>query len=531
MVLAVLLLNRAKSLDGELLEAYVPIANNLAQLDDKIESSIEYSERLVADSRSADQEKLKALVGADLPRLKHNLDSILNAYTSVPERESIIALSVRLDQLLRHERDLLKAFAEFGTGGFESAGRPIVQNNIRIVGAESRGALGDIRKVFGVRVAAKRAERDGVYDWLFVTLIATGAIVILFVIGAIFWTSRTVLGSLKGLQRMVNSLGKGEMPKQRRVMTKDAVGDMTDGLNRLVTGLEEVSAFARTIGEGNFEATYTPLSDKDLLGQALINMRDNLKEVTEMKRRQSWATEGFAKFGELLRDYDGDQEAFLFELISQLARYLGAIQGGIFTIQENKAGEKTMVLGGCYAYDRHKYVDTKFKKGESLVGQCWQEADMIYMTKVPDDYLKITSGIGESKPSCLLIVPLMVNEEVHGVVELASFDLLEDYQIDFVQKLGESIASTLANLSVNRRTAVLLKESNEMAEQLRAQEEIMRQNTEELHATQEEMQRGIQELSRKLQAVEAVTGELQFDEDGNITNLHEVMDRITAHKL
>lgn len=131
----------------------------------------------------------------------------------------------------------------------------------------------------------------------------------------------------------------------------------------------------------------------------------------------------------------------------------------------------------------------RVEEGEGLVGQAWQEADTLYITDVPDNFVKISSGLGDANPKSFLIVPLTVNDVTFGVIEIASFTYFEQYHIDFVNKLAESIASTLSTAKTNERTKVLLEQSQQQTEEMRAQEEEMRQNMEEMQATQEEMER------------------------------------------
>lgn len=122
------------------------------------------------------------------------------------------------------------------------------------------------------------------------------------------------------------------------------------------------------------------------------------------------------------------------------------------------------------------------------------EGEHIYLTDVPPNYINITSGLGQANPTSILIMPLKISENVMGVIELASFKEIAQYQIEFVAKIGENIASTLATVKTNQTTLRLLDEARISSEEKRAAEEELLQNQEELQATQEEMQRTITEL-------------------------------------
>jgi GAF domain-containing protein len=174
-------------------------------------------------------------------------------------------------------------------------------------------------------------------------------------------------------------------------------------------------------------------------------------------------------------------------MIKHLTDYVNANQGGVFILNENDKTNPHLELISCYAYERKKYQNKIVEIGEGLVGQAYLEKETIYITDIPKDYIQITSGLGGAAPVCILIVPIKNNNSVEGVLEIASFNVFQEHEVAFIEKLAENIASALSNLKTNEKTKTLLHESQVQGEQLRSQEEEMRQNMEELSATQEQM--------------------------------------------
>jgi PAS domain S-box-containing protein len=145
-------------------------------------------------------------------------------------------------------------------------------------------------------------------------------------------------------------------------------------------------------------------------------------------------------------------------------------------------------------------LEKKVPPGKGLVGQCYLEGDTIYMKEVPQDFVNITSGLGDARPNCVLIVPLKLNDKIEGVIELASLKPFAEHEIEFIEKLGETLASAIITVRSAESTNILLEQTQQQAEEMRAQEEEMRQNMEELQATQEQMHRKneeVEELLRK----------------------------------
>ncbi|MES2733670.1 MAG: PAS domain S-box protein [Bacteroidota bacterium] len=243
--------------------------------------------------------------------------------------------------------------------------------------------------------------------------------------------------------------------------------------------------YAKEIALGNFDVNHDS-SEQDVLGLSLVQMSKGLKKVAEEDKQRNWEIAGIAKIGEILRLHY-TMEELAYQVIAHLVKYLNAVQGGIYIMSDDT--HKYLELKGCYAYDKRKHIQKRIDIGEGLIGQVALEQHTIYLTEIPQDYLAITSGLGESNPTAIIIMPLKINEEVVGALEIASFQAFDEYQRSFLEKVTESIASSITSSRTNDKTNHLLRESQMLAEQLRAQEEEMRQNMEELEATQEDLER------------------------------------------
>jgi len=321
----------------------------------------------------------------------------------------------------------------------------------------------------------------------------------LMVIGLIiFLIASNITKPLKKTTEVLRHLARGEINASEKldIQSGDEIEEMAQSVNTLVEGLNRTAEFAKTIGDGNLEAEFIKSGENDVLGNSLLEMRHSLKIAAEEEQKrkiedekQNWATQGLAKFGDILRLHNQDIKQLSFNIMSNLVDYVHANQGGLFILNDNDESDTFYELLGAIAYDRQKVIDSSFRLGEGLVGRCAYEKLTIYMEEVPESYVNITSGLGESNPRSILLVPAILNDEVYGIIELASFQKIEDYQIAFIEKIGESIASTIANAKVSERTNKLLDQSKHQSEELAAQEEEMRQNLEELQATQEEINR------------------------------------------
>ena len=275
-------------------------------------------------------------------------------------------------------------------------------------------------------------------------------------------------------------------------------------ISNLITNLKKAADFINNITKGNYSIGWEGMVgktrdlNKENIAGELIMMRDQMKNAKQEDEIRIWTNEGLSKFGDLIRKYQNDLSNLSDELISNIVVYMKAQQGGLFFLNDEDPTHKYLELVGCYAYQRKKFLEKKIELGQGIVGQTFLEGETAYLSNLPEDYVNITSGLGEANPQVLIVVPLRLNEVVVGILEIASLKPFENYQIYFLERLAESIASAISSVKTNEKTKILLEQSQQQAEEMRAQEEEMRQNMEELLATQEQMHRKNEEIENLL---------------------------------
>ena len=276
-------------------------------------------------------------------------------------------------------------------------------------------------------------------------------------------------------------------------------------VERLTNSLKQAVSFTRKVAQGEPGIEWSGINhdnrsaNQATLAGELIRMREQMEQVRGDDQKQLWTTEGLSRVAEITRQHQSDVQLLSDQLLTYLVRYLKANQGMFFFWEE---GKQHLVLASCHAYDKKKFIEQQIAPGEGLVGQTFLEQETTHLTEIPPSYMDITSGLGKASPTSLLLVPLKVNEQTIGILELASFGTFAEHTIAFLEEAGEIIASSVATAQLNQQTQSLLAQSQQQAEEMRAQEEEMRQNVEELKATQEEMERKAQELFRAKEELE-----------------------------
>ena len=331
------------------------------------------------------------------------------------------------------------------------------------------------------------------------------AMAVCVILGIILGISliRFVVENMRFLGRPLKALSRGELPEPLQ-KKRNETDVLASHMNTLVNHMHHVRQLALEVGNGHFNNDVDAFNKKGALGLSLAEMQTSLGQVSKDNEVRRWTNEGHKLFADLMRQYSHSMQELAEQVIHHMVKYTNASQGALFLVQEANTEKAHLKLVSAYALGRKKALKKTLQLGEGLAGQAWREKDTLTITDVPEAYTHIKSGLGHATPTQLLIVPLIFNEEVVGVIELASFEVLPAHVVDFIEKTSESIANTFATTQQTERTRDLLKESQVKTEMLGAHEEEMRQNMEELQATQEEMRRQQQALAKNEQSLDAL---------------------------
>ncbi len=494
-------LNTNEELENKVQQVYSPVYLSLKDLNELQYNSLRLTNRWIFQPNPEDKQTLIDIHKVDYLALKRRLEKICADAHDAQLTEEINGLLTDVQKMLLGQNEIMELLKT------DSSYNPVrLDKAIKILDRNITPNVKQIESKLDKTLLFQKNHMQAIYSekaYNRVTIIylLIGMLVFCTVasIASYYFTVKKVVKPIMQLKQVIVKMGEGDMVDVKFNERNDEIGLIMKAIKGLMVGMNARLTFAEQIGNGNYtDTSFTLLSDKDAMGKALIDMRQNLKRNAENERQRNWSVAGLAEFAEIIRN-ENDFQKLGDAIISNLVRYTDSNQGGLFICESasEDSEEEHLKLLSCYAWDKKKFEERIIYRGQGLVGQCWEEGAPIFMSQVPADYVNITSGLGYATPRCIFIVPLKVNETIYGVLELASFEPYKTYKQDFIVKVCENIASAVAAARTNEQTRKLLQLSRQQAEEMRAQEEEMRQNMEELAATQDEMMRVLTETQNK----------------------------------
>jgi len=324
-------------------------------------------------------------------------------------------------------------------------------------------------------------------------------------INAMTDTLSTFTEQVSGVAREVGIEGK--LGGQAKV--PNATGtwlQLTDNVNQLAasltTQIRAISEVATAVTKGDLTRAITVGAEgevarlKDNINQMIVNLR----ETTQKNQEQDWLKTNLAKFSSMMQGQKNlDTVSRL--IMSELTPLVSAHHGAFFTMDQDDRAP-VLKLASTYAYKERKNLANRFRFGEGLVGQCALEKKPILLTRVPADYIQISSGLGESPPLNIIVLPVLFEGVVKAVIELASFNPFSAIHQIFLDQLTESIGVVLNMIGANMRTEQLLQQSQTLTQELQSQSKELTVRQEELKRSNSALEKQALELEEKAKQLE-----------------------------
>jgi signal transduction histidine kinase/CheY-like chemotaxis protein/HAMP domain-containing protein len=298
-------------------------------------------------------------------------------------------------------------------------------------------------------------------------------------------TRRIIEQPLEYLQSIAESLQVGDTNIRANVERNDEIGKVLLAFNRMIDNTNDIVNQAQSIANGHYEIILKPRSENDQMSQALIHMTEALKSFHEENNKQNWLKTAMTELNNKMR---GEQNIKILanNVLQFFAQYIQSLMGLIYVCNDD-----ALTLIATYAYPIQNLLKETIQFGESLIGQVAQNKKLLILSDLPDHYTTIDSGLGGSTPEHIIIVPLLREQKIIGVIELASFKAFLPSHIELLQSTSESIA--IAIDSAQSRTIM-----NDLLEETQIQAKALQQKQDELERNNQYKSEFLANMSHEL---------------------------------
>ncbi|MFF3425044.1 HAMP domain-containing protein [Streptomyces sp. NPDC002602] len=297
----------------------------------------------------------------------------------------------------------------------------------------------------------------------------------------------------------------------------ESVNEMAGNLTRQVRAIAAV-ATAVTRGDLSLKVDVDAAGEIQVLQDNINTMIVNLRDTTLANKEQDWLKGNLARISALMqgrRELDDVASLIMSELTPVVSAQHGAFflalpAGGTTEIgtEGGADGSYELRMRGSYAYAGGQ-MPISFRPGEGLIGTVAEEKRTILVENTPPGYLRISSGLGEAPPAHVIVLPVLFEGKVLGVIELASFTPFTQIQKDFLSQIAEMIGTSVNTISVNSKTEMLLKQSQEMTEQLRERSDELENRQKALQAANAELEEKAELLAQQNRDIEVKNTEIE----------------------
>ena len=313
-----------------------------------------------------------------------------------------------------------------------------------------------------------------------------------------------ISGSLFALKKAADRIKAGSTDVVLDINSGNEIGIVADSFRGVVNKNIALTKVAQSIGEGNYDVAVEAEGPEDKLSHAIGEMKDSLSRFTTANNSRNWILTGISDLNNLITGESKIQEVS-DKVISFLCSYCGS-EAGVFYLHDDGG---TLVPSAAYGTGQKTAQLSSFDIGTGVVGQAVKDQKITVLEDVQQEYLRIKTGLSDSEPAHIIVLPLQFSSAIVGAVELCTRRPLTQLQQEFLKSAAERISIILHSLRAQFKTQELLYETQNQAEELETQQEELRELNAELKASEEELKVSQEELQEKNAELEEKAQQLE----------------------
>lgn len=345
---------------------------------------------------------------------------------------------------------------------------------------------------------------------LLVVVMGLSSLIIISILAVFLFMSSSILGPVMKMRSAILKMSRGEFPNLNFKRPKNAVGETLDALGLLLEGMKHTSEFARNVGKGNFDSEFEPLSENDVQGKALLEMRERLKHTYEAEQARNWVAEGLTLLTAAIQKNTDNLEQLAADFCTSLIHYSHAGQAAVFVHEKSNGGNDVLKMTGGYASGTGLPSGFSIPSDQGLIGQCFISGEAITLSSVDDSLFINRSGLSELKPAWIKIIPLIASGRKLGVLEVSGFHQPASMFNELINRISEHLAMAVFSVQANAMTRKLLEETMKQADELAAQKQELNWANEDLLKKSKALELSQEELKIQQEELKQMNLELEM---------------------
>ncbi len=345
---------------------------------------------------------------------------------------------------------------------------------------------------------------------LVVVVLGLSSLIIISILAVVLFMSSSILGPMMKMREVILKMSRGEFPNLSFKRPKNAVGETIDALSLLLESMKRTSEFARNVGQGNFDSEFEPLSENDVQGKALLEMRTRLKQIYEAEQARHWVAEGLTLLNTIIQKYPDNLEQLSSEFSSSLVQYCQAVQAAVFIHEKTDRGDDILKLTGGFACGSALTSDVVIPTHQGLIGQCFSSGEKIRLPHIDENLFVTHTGLSALKPSWIKLVPLMASGRKLGVLEISGLQELSNRVNELIDRVSEHLAIAIFSVQSNTMTRRLLEETIKQADDLAAQKQELNWMNQDLIKKSKALELSQEELKAQQEELKQMNLELEM---------------------